>query len=445
MTKVSQAFAIVLVVCAAITLTAVLYLHHALRNPDRFIPQITASFEKSTGKQLEIKHLEVHLFPPLTVRAYGVEIKNPKPFPGGDLLNIPSLDAAINVGSLIGGRVRIRSLVLYSPTANVISDPDGLWNFQNPGQQNQYGSEAVRFSMRSISKLQIHNGVFLGSVLIEPNDKPGPVLLELRNISTGIQEVNFDQFENSPDSAQVIGKLTAERARFGAVHMRDLDSELEITPTQMTFKNLHAKTYRGNANGNFSFNYAGKATKFETNLKVSGVGMDYLLREFESGSPRISGMMQAQLSLGGNIVHTTNPLEDLSGGGTFAVHKGQFPGIAKGKKMAEMKRFRNSSAAALPVSAFSSFAGDMELKNRHIYSRHIAIDFYGIDVEGAGNLNEMNGGMDYAGNAVIQKKQGFFTSMYARMFKGADEKNGRLVFPIRVSGTAQQPKFSVAD
>ena len=87
----------------------------------------------------------------------------------------------------------------------------------------------------------------------------------------------------------------------------------------------------------------------------------------------------------------------------------------------------------------------MDLNRQRIFSRVIDVDFYGINVDGSGSVDELNSQLDYKGNATVQTKQGFFVSTFARMFKGADSKHGRLVFPIQVTGTLNNPKCSVVD
>ncbi|MHB1838669.1 MAG: hypothetical protein ACYCPD_02820, partial [Acidobacteriaceae bacterium] len=109
-----------------------------------------------------------------------------------------------------------------------------------------------------------------------------------------------------------------------------------------------------------------------------------------------------------------------------------------------VERFRTAGASALPASAFSTFAGDAELKDHRMYSHRIGIDFYGIAVDGAGSMSLTGGPMDYKGTATIEKKQGFFTDTFARWFKGAREKDGRLMFPVRLTGTLAKPQFAVA-
>ncbi|MEO6829927.1 MAG: AsmA-like C-terminal region-containing protein, partial [Acidobacteriaceae bacterium] len=270
----------------------------------------------------------------------------------------------------------------------------------------------------------------------------GPVVLELDNFSASAGQSDLTALHAAPDTL-ITGDMHAERARFGNIHVRNLRSALRIAPEQVTLKNFRAKTYRGHASGDFTLNLAGINPRFHSDLDVTGIGVTDLLGEFDSGPPKMTGMMQAKLTVGGQIAHTATPLDDMAGAGQFNVRKGQLPSLNQNKSMAEMKRFRSTSAAAKPASAFSTFSGDIELKNRRIYNRKIIVDFYGVSVQGGGSLDYVSGALNYRGAATIEKKQGFFTSTFARLFKGAEEKQGLLTFPIQLEGTLAHPQFTV--
>ena len=425
------------VACAILGLWAAAW--YAVHNPDRYLPETIAYLQKKTGLQIEIHHVAVRLLP-LSVRLYGVAVKNPKPFPPGYFLQAPEVDAAIPWTPLLHGNVAIRSLVVKKPVIHLISDPDGLWNFQNPSSAK---TQPARFSMGTISNLQIKNGTLYGSELIDPSDAPGPVVFTVENFSGGVRQLNLNALKNRSHKTSVAGSLTAETVIFGRIHLREIHSQLRIESAQFTFKNFTAKTYRGNAGGDFTFDFASNKTHFDTDLRVSGVGINYLLGEFETGQPKITGMMEADMKLNGIIEHSANPLAGIHGTGHFTIRKGKFTGLKGNKVMAEMKRFRDPGTNSLPSSAFSSFSGVLDLNRQRIFNRHIDVDFYGIDVDGSGSVDELTSRLDYKGKATILRKQGFFVNTFARLFKGADSKHGRLVFPIRVAGTLNNPKFSV--
>jgi uncharacterized protein involved in outer membrane biogenesis len=431
---------IAFVVAAGAIVVAFAVASYWLHNPDRYLPMAIANAEKRTGLQIAVSHVEIRYFP-LSVRVYGLEIKNPKPFPPGDFLKVPMLEASAEWTPLLfQKRVVIRSLVLHQPAIDFISDPDGLWNFQNPAGPKDQPS---RFSTGSIANLEVQNGVLLGSNLIEPADKPGPVILELQNICGDLKQIQFHPHGQGAPLQAIQGQLTASTAGFGSIHTRDLRSEVRILPLKLVFKNFEANTYRGKANGDFTFNFQGKQTTFHVKMQVTGVGMPYLLAEFDNGPPKMTGMMAAKLDVAGAIANSASPLTDMYGTGTIMIRNGELPGLDQNASMKQVEQFRTKDAAGKPPSAFSTFGGDMELKNQRMYSKRVAVDFYGIDVDGTGSMSLTGGPVKYRGSATIEKKQGFVTTTFARWFKHAKEKDGRLEFPIALTGTLANPQFAV--
>lgn len=430
----------VFVIFAAAVIMALASAWYWLHNPDRYLPMAIANAEKRTGLQIAVRHVDIRYFP-LRVRVYGLEIKNPKPFPAGDFLKVPLLEASVEwTPLLLQKRIVIRSLMLHQPAIDFISDPDGLWNFQNPAGPKDQPS---RFSTGSIANLEVQNGVLLGSNLIDPSDKPSPVILELQNVCGDLKQIQFHSHGQGAPLKAIQGQLTASNAGFGSIHTRDLRSDVRILPLELVFENFKAKTYRGNADGNFGFDFQGKKTTFHAKMRVTGVGMPYLLAEFANGPPKMTGMLQAKLDVSGEIAYSSNPLGDIVGTGDLMVRQGDLPGLDQNASMKQVERFRTKDAAGKPPSAFSTFGGDMELKNQRMYSKRVAVDFYGIRVDGAGSMSLAGGPVEYRGKAIIEKKQSFATTTFARLFKHAKEKDGRLEFPIALTGTLANPQFAV--
>jgi uncharacterized protein involved in outer membrane biogenesis len=431
-----------LVFLVGVVLLAVGAAWYAMHDPDRYIPSIAAYLQRDTGLQVRIQHLQIQLFPTLQVQIQGLEIKNPQPFPSGNFLSVPRLDATIEKLPLLHGQIAIRSLFLHKPTIDFISDPDGLWNFQNPSGSKK---APAHFSILLIPNMQIENGILLGSNLIDPNDKPGPVVLEIGNFSALLNATSPKPSDGSDNSTGLAGHLAADTVRFGSINMKDLQSQLRITSRQLVFSNVQIKTYHGRASGDFLLNFGGKNTVFKTDLQADGIGISYLLAEFQNGTSAITGAMQTKLSLAGEIKHTSSPFAGIHGTAQITIRKGELPKLNQNQSMLALERFRPASAVALPASAFTMFTADMELRNNHIYSKRIDVNFYGTDVVGSGNTSLLDGALDYRGAANVVKKQGLLTSLFARMFKEAHQKDGRLTFPLRLTGTLTTPSLSVAE
>src|SRR5580693_6680874 len=125
----SRTTLVVLAIVAALLIVAT-FLARALCNLDRHRPRVVSDLRERIGKQVEIGRLALTLFP-LTIHISDLEVKNPPPFPAGDLVKVSRIDAVLDPGALLHGNVVVKSLSLDNPVIHLSWDPDGAWNFEN--------------------------------------------------------------------------------------------------------------------------------------------------------------------------------------------------------------------------------------------------------------------------------------------------------------------------
>ena len=162
-----------LIVILAIVFAVLLLLAPVFLNIDRYRPRIVSYFEEATGKKVEIERLALTLVPQPTIHISGFGVKSPPLFPPSYVLKVPQADATVDLRALFHGKVVITSLVMDGSEINLISDPDGPWNFENPESKTSKNL----FPLGIINKLVIHRGQLIVSNLL-PSDAPGPVFLE---------------------------------------------------------------------------------------------------------------------------------------------------------------------------------------------------------------------------------------------------------------------------
>ncbi len=172
---------IVATVIAAAAVGAAALLLTVLAYPDRYRPQVISYLEAKTGKQIEVGHIGVN-WVPLSIRLDNFGCKSPKPFPSGYFLKAARMDAAIDVAALLHRQIVIKSIVLHEPIINVISDPDGLWNFENPVSKTSQERPPI-FAFGVLPRVEIIGGQLSASSLIDPSDRPGPVVFEAHNVT----------------------------------------------------------------------------------------------------------------------------------------------------------------------------------------------------------------------------------------------------------------------
>jgi uncharacterized protein involved in outer membrane biogenesis len=428
---------LVLVGSIAILLLTLIFIVPTLVNVDRYRPRVISYLQQQTGKQVEIARLSLTFFP-VAIHIDHLGVKNPPVFPSGYVVQVARIDAELSVGALLHRQVVVKSLVLDEPILNVTSDPDGPWNFENPQSSNSQGA----FALAVIEKVQIRRGKVIGSNLL-PSDAAGPSFFEAHDLSCDLEQVNLMGIINPASSSKDgRGRLKAELVRFGAVEARNLESKLLLESRRVSFSDLKAEIYAGKAAGELSFDLSGKNTSFKTSARFSGISVAQLLAAFPNGGGKMTGKMEGDLNLAGEIEHTPRPLAGIHGAGHVTVRNGQVPSLKLNANLMQLAHFNDLGPAKNNPSSFNLITTDLELANQRISSRVIDIDGYGVDLDGSGSVSVSGSDeLDYRGLAEITTKEGFLTNTIARM-SGASLKDGKLQFPFRIGGTIDSPIFS---
>jgi uncharacterized protein involved in outer membrane biogenesis len=428
---------LIVVGSAALLLLALIFVGPALIKVDRYRPQVMSYLQEKTGKEVEIGRLTLTFFP-VAIHIDHFGVKNPPIFPRGYVVQVARIDAELSVVALLHRQVAIKSLVLEDPVLNMTSDPDGPWNFENPQAQVSQST----FPLGAISRVQIKRGQLIASNLL-PSDAAGPIFFEAHEISCDLQQVNLVGIINpSSSSMDGQGSLKAGLLRFGVVEVRNLESKLRLESRQVSFEDVKAEVYGGSAAGDLTFDLSGKNPSFRTNARVSGVNVAQLLAAFPNGGGKMTGKMEGEVKLAGEIEHTSRPLAGMHGAGHVTVRNGQMPSLKLNANLMKLAHFNDLGPAKNDPSSFNLITTDLELDNQRISSRVIDLDGYGVDVDGSGSVSVSGSDeLNYRGLAEITTKESFFTNTVARM-SGAALKDGKLQFPFRINGTIDSPVFS---
>ena len=424
-------------VVVGLVLAALVFVIPALLNVDRYRGEVISYLQQKTGKQIEIGRLGVTFFP-LAIRVDGLGIKNPPLFPRGYIVQVGRIDAGVDAAALLHRQVVITSLVLDAPVIHLISDPDGPWNFENP----QAKAAQKAFPLGKIGRVQITRGQVTASNLL-PSDAPGPVLFEAHDIATDLANVDLEGIINpTSSSVDAEGTLKAGRMRFGSVHATNVNAQLRLESRQIVIRRITAEMYGGRVNGEFVFKLSGKTPSFATKAQLHNMEMAHLLAAFGNPSGLMTGKMEGDLTLIGNIEHSAHPLEGMRGVGHVTVRNGEVPSLELNANLMRLMHFNDLGPAKDHPASFNLIATDMQLANQRIASTKIDIDGYGVDIDGSGSVSVSGSNeLDYRGIAQITTKQGFFTNTFAR-FAGGKLVDGKLTFPFRIRGTIENPSFS---
>lgn len=430
--------AVWLIGTAAGLLASVIFLAPIFLNLDRYRPDVISYFEQNTGKKVEIERLALTFFPQITVHMDGFGVKSPPLFPPSYIVKAARTDAVIDFWPLLHRKIVIKSVVLEDPEINLVSDPDGPWNFENPETENSKNT----FPLGVIDKVVIHRGSLIVSNLL-PSDAAGPVFFEAHDIASELDHVDLAAIVN-PTSPSLNGQgdWKAARLRFGAVETTNVNCTVRLESKEVFFTNFNADAYTGKTTGNFSVSLAKSTATFKADARMSGINMDKMLAAFHETRGRMTGTLEGNLTLAGEIEHTTSPLAGMRGTGHVKVINGQVPSLMLNSNLMKLAHFNDLGPAKENPSSFNSISTDLELANLRITSKAIDIDGYGVDVDGSGSVSVSGSDeLNYQGVAAITTKQGFLTNVFARL-EGAKLEDGKLLFPFRIGGTIDNPKFA---
>jgi uncharacterized protein involved in outer membrane biogenesis len=386
----------------------------ALVRVDRYRPEVISYLQKKTGKQVEIGRLAITFFP-VSIQIDDFGVKNPPLFPSGYIVKVARIDAELSVRALLHRQVVIKSLILQDPILNLTSDPDGPWNFENPQAKDSVNT----LPLGVISSVQIKRGKLIASNLL-PSDAAGPIFFEAYEISGELQQVDLvGIITPSSTSMDGQGTLRADLLRFGSVEVRNLNSKLRLEARHAFFTEVRAEVYGGSAAGDLSFDLSGRNASFKTNVRLNGINLAQLLAAFPNGGGRMTGKLEGDMKLAGEIEHTQLPLAGIHGAGHVTVRNGQVPSLKLNANLMKLAHFNDLGPAKNDPSSFNLITTDLELASQRISSKVIDIDGYGVDVDGSGSVSVSGSDdLDYRGLAEITSKQGLLTNTVAR-FSGA--------------------------
>jgi len=426
-----------LVGIACALLVVLIFLVPILLNADRYQAKVISYLEEKTGKKVEIGRLAVTLFPGVAIQVDDFGVKSPPLFPPSYIVKVARIDAHLDVGALLHRQVVIKSLVLEQPIINLVSDPDGPWNFENPGTKNTPGT--LLFGV--VSRVEIKRARVIASNLL-PSDAAGPVFFEARDVSSELENVNVDAIAD-PTSTTLDGQgtLKAGLLRFGSIEAKDLNSKIRLQAREVFFTDVKAEAYGGNATGELSIKLSGKNASFKTDARMKSIDVSQLLSAFQNARGKMTGKMEGELKISREIEHSRNPLEGLHGGGHLTVHNGRVPSLNLNANLMKLAHYNDLGPAKNDPSSFNFVSTDLELDRELISSKVIDIDGYGVDLDGSGRVSlSGSDALNYQGVAEIVSKQGFVTNLFARL-AGGTLKDGKLSFPFRIEGTIENPKF----
>ncbi|MFQ5927560.1 MAG: AsmA family protein [Terriglobia bacterium] len=256
---------------------------------------------------------------------------------------------------------------------------------------------------------------------------------------------------------QLLAKGTVEvkKVNFPPVSAENLKAKVRLYTTRLEIDPLTLALYDGTYKGMTRINLAQEAMATGISFTLAGVDIGQASaaahpQHKSQVTGRLENKMDLRLELG-----AADPLETVSGRGSFAVRDGTFPGVNLGGTLGTMAKFLQLD---IPEgdTRFNYFGGDLRVARKRVHSQSLKLKAEGLEGGLSGSvgfdqtLNYTGWGVLKGGGQSASKEPTsknplrLFGRVVGTVMKQTVGQMGMMRVPFSVRGTVDDPKFSLA-
>src|SRR3989442_6831423 len=174
------------------------------------------------------------------------------------------------------------------------------------------------------------------------------------------------------------GTLRDESLRFGSLQATSVKTRLRLYPGQVFFDDLKFDFYGGHADGDLSFDSGERIPRYAAKARLSGVDLARLLEAFPEARGKLTGKMEGDLKVSGDLSHSPDPLAGMRGAGQVNIRNGEMPSLQLNKNLMALARVDrkstrlNSSHVRISYAVFC-LKKKKQQNNNHERDTHVEI------------------------------------------------------------------------
>jgi AsmA protein len=500
--KIVIGLGVVLLLLAALILSLP-FLIDLNKYQDHYKPLI----EGALNRKVQLQDIRLTIWPRIGARVAGFAVLDDPAFGSGPFTALTSLDVGVKLMPLLSGKVEVEEIALRNPVITVIKNKSGVLNVSTLGRTgvaapvtpsrapvpsaegplkilallavDRVSIEGGKMTYRDLSATSpteymlqdlelLLKSVRLGqtpslhlATLVQPLNTPvtldgtfGP----LRE-TTDVDSIDV-QLALGNTSFKITGSTSGHDAKINVnspvintanlpialplkkpVEVHNLQIGAEVKGQEAHLHNLSLQLFDGQVKAQGKVISGSDAPPFSGKLTMEGLQLGPALDAVAAPQLSVSGTARADLSLQGSGFSVADLTKALEGTGHVTVKEGKVEGANLLQEAILILKVAGIQLDNPKVTAFSTIETDLAVKHGVIYVQHLLMDSHDFQATGGGTV-----GFDQVLNLTVNLNLSQDLSQKIASSSPVAKlavKDGRLVLPLLITGTAQAPSYGL--
>ncbi|MFO0778735.1 MAG: AsmA family protein [Nitrospira sp.] len=470
---------------------------------DQYKPLI----EEALNRKVQLQEIRLTVWPRVGARVAGFAVLDDPAFSSGPFASLSSLDVGVKIMPLLSGKVEVEEITLHSPVITVIKNKNGVLNAATIGRKGVPVPEKPSrapipstegplkiLALLAVDRVSIDGGKLTYRDLSAAN----PTEYVVQDLEVLLREVRLGQTPNLHFASRVqpfnmavtldgtfgplkesmdidainfrlgVGKtdfaITGHAAGNDAtvnisspvintanlpmslplkkpIDIKDLKITAEVKGQEAKLNSVSFHLFDGEVKGQGKMIAGSEVPPFKGSVAFQGLQLGPALKAVAETPVSISGTAGADLSLQGKGFSMTDLTKVLEGAGHLAVKDGKIEGVNILQEVADALKVAGISMGEAKATAFSTIESDLIIKQGVINVQRLLMDSHDFQATGGGTI-----GFDQKLNLIVNLNLSQDVSQKISAASPVVKiamREGRLVLPLTITGTAQAPSYGV--
>jgi uncharacterized protein involved in outer membrane biogenesis len=410
-----------LILSAAIVLTALGILVQNYMQSREFIEKISESFSESIGGEISVESVDINL-----LRGFSLDqiLLQSGSEPPETFLKVDTALLTYNPFELFLKKLELSSIRLEQPELSFTQTQDGSWWLPRTTQDTHPVLDTGWLTFELLLK-----DITLNDGTVTVTRKDGAVILQSENIDIE------GHLQASEIGTQASGQLFIKKTRMGKHFIiQDMESRITYKDEVLTIPNLTGNAYGGTASGSIEIDLRIGGPEFTIALNLEDLELARLITDFKGKSQWLDGKLSTLCRITGRF----EAPELLQGTGTLSISEGTLSGFGFLQELSQIfpeQRF--------PETTFDSITGNYKIAARKLTIYNLEAVSEDVQVTGAGTVS-LNRELNIDMRLTLSPQ--FIALLPAEKVSQFNQRSdGSSTITFTLSGTLDEPKSNLIE